>query len=80
MSLSEIEKEHTISKPFSSITRNQTLRTSLSTCEGFRKQEISDSPEAAVDLTSLARGLHPLANGYGRNPGLQAGVPTSAPP
>jgi 2-polyprenyl-6-hydroxyphenyl methylase/3-demethylubiquinone-9 3-methyltransferase len=46
-----------------------------------RQQEISDSPEAAVALTSLARGLHPLANGYGRNPGLlQAGVPTSAPP
>jgi hypothetical protein len=44
------------------------------------EQEISDSPEGAVALTSLARGLHPLANGYGRNPGLQAGVPTSAPP
>jgi hypothetical protein len=44
------------------------------------KQEISDSPEGAVDLTSLGRGLHPLPNGYGRNPGLQAGVPTSTPP
>ncbi|MDR2507144.1 MAG: hypothetical protein LBD67_03990 [Candidatus Accumulibacter sp.] len=29
------------------------------------QQEISDSPEAAVDPTSLARGLRPLANGYG---------------
>ncbi|MDR2507215.1 MAG: hypothetical protein LBD67_04375, partial [Candidatus Accumulibacter sp.] len=46
------------------------------TGEFYVQQEISDSPEGAVDLTSLARGLHPLANGYGRNPGRKNGVPT----
>jgi hypothetical protein len=39
----------------------------------FSHQEISFQPFRAVDPTSLGRGLHPLPNGYGRNPGLQAG-------